>query len=161
MLKTRKLTGSGKTCRRPSRTNTQQRCPFHYRGLECKSRKSRYTLSNGQIWPWSIKWSRAKANKGFAKRPDFWWAYVYRGVKLLDPRALLLKLSCPYQSPGGLLNMHSLLQQIWDRPWESVFLTSLREFQMYWFWTTLWVSKVVVSYDTNISTHNWYTYIQF
>ena len=25
---------------RPTRTNTQKRCPFHYRGLECKSRKS-------------------------------------------------------------------------------------------------------------------------
>ena len=25
------------------RTNTQKRCPFHYRGLECKSRKSRNT----------------------------------------------------------------------------------------------------------------------
>ena len=29
--------------KRPSRTNTQKRCPFHYRGLECKSRKSRVT----------------------------------------------------------------------------------------------------------------------
>ena len=28
---------------RPFRTNTQKRCPFHYRGLECKSRKSRNT----------------------------------------------------------------------------------------------------------------------
>ena len=28
---------------RLSRTNTQQRCPFHYRGLECKGRKSRDT----------------------------------------------------------------------------------------------------------------------
>ena len=28
---------------RPSRTNTKKRCPFHYRGLECKSRKSRNT----------------------------------------------------------------------------------------------------------------------
>ena len=28
---------------RPSRTNTPERCPFHYRGLECKSRKSRNT----------------------------------------------------------------------------------------------------------------------
>ena len=27
-------------------------CPFHYRGLECKSRKSR---SNRQVWPWSTK----------------------------------------------------------------------------------------------------------
>ena len=28
-------------------------CPFHYRGLECKSRKSSDTWSNGQIWPCS------------------------------------------------------------------------------------------------------------
>ena len=48
---------------RPSRTNTQKRCPFHYRGLECKSRKSRNTWSNRQIWPGSTEWSRAKANR--------------------------------------------------------------------------------------------------
>ena len=36
------------------RTNTQKRCPFHYRGLECKSRKSRNTRSNMQIWPWNM-----------------------------------------------------------------------------------------------------------
>ena len=30
---------------------TPKRCPFHYRGLECKSRKSRNTWSNRQIWP--------------------------------------------------------------------------------------------------------------
>ena len=41
----------------------QKRCPFHYRGLECKSRKSRNTWSNWQIWPWSTEGSRAKANK--------------------------------------------------------------------------------------------------
>ena len=35
---------------RPSRTNTQERCPFHYGGLECKSTKSRNTWSNRQIW---------------------------------------------------------------------------------------------------------------
>ena len=29
----------------------KNRCPFHYRGLECKSRKSRNTWSNRQIWP--------------------------------------------------------------------------------------------------------------
>ena len=28
-----------------------QKCPFHSRGLECKSRKSRDTWSNRQIWP--------------------------------------------------------------------------------------------------------------
>ena len=48
---------------RPFRTNTQKRCPFHYRGLECKSTKSRNTWSNRQIWPWSTEWSRAKANR--------------------------------------------------------------------------------------------------
>ena len=48
---------------RPFRTNTQKRCPFHYRGLECKSRKSRNTWGNRQIWPWNTEWSRAKANR--------------------------------------------------------------------------------------------------
>ena len=31
----------------------KKRCPFHYRGLECKSRKSRDTWSNREIWPLS------------------------------------------------------------------------------------------------------------
>ena len=48
---------------RPFRTNTQKRCPFHYRRLECKSTKSRNTWGNRQIWPWSTEWSRAKANR--------------------------------------------------------------------------------------------------
>ena len=33
----------------------KKRCPFHYRRLDCKSRKSRNTWSNRQIWPWSIE----------------------------------------------------------------------------------------------------------
>ena len=33
----------------------QKRCPFHYRGLECKSRKSRNTWSNRHIWPWNME----------------------------------------------------------------------------------------------------------
>ena len=48
---------------RPSRTNTPKTCFFHYRGLECKSRKSRNTWSNRQIWPWNTEWSGAKANR--------------------------------------------------------------------------------------------------
>ena len=35
--------------------NTPERCPFHHRGLEYKSRKSRDTWNNRQIWPWSAK----------------------------------------------------------------------------------------------------------
>ena len=69
---------------RPSRTNTQKRCPSHHRGLEWKSRKSReysvtctpVTWSNRQVWPWSKEWSRAKANSvlprectGLSKHP--------------------------------------------------------------------------------------------
>ena len=36
---------------RPFRTNTPKIFPFHYGRLECKSRKSRNTWSNRQIWP--------------------------------------------------------------------------------------------------------------
>ena len=30
----------------------KKRCPFHYMGMECKSRKSRNTWTKKQIWPW-------------------------------------------------------------------------------------------------------------
>ena len=40
MLKKLKLTVLWRPIR-PFRTNTEKRCPFHYRGLGCKSRKSR------------------------------------------------------------------------------------------------------------------------
>ena len=40
---------------RPSRTNNQKTCPFHYRGLEYKGRKSGDTWSNRQDWPWSTE----------------------------------------------------------------------------------------------------------
>ena len=40
---------------RSSRTDTQKRCPFHYRGLACKGRKSTNTWSNRQIWPWNME----------------------------------------------------------------------------------------------------------
>ena len=36
---------------------------FHYRGLKCESQKSRDTWNNRQIWSWSTKRSRPKANK--------------------------------------------------------------------------------------------------
>ena len=50
---------------RPSRINKEKnkRCSFHFRGLECRRRKSRNTWSNRQIWPWSTEWSREKANR--------------------------------------------------------------------------------------------------
>ena len=33
----------------------KSRCPFHHRGLECKSGKSRDTWSNRQVWAWSTE----------------------------------------------------------------------------------------------------------
>ena len=41
----------------PSRINIPKIWPLHYRGLECKSRKSRNTWSNRQICSWSTKQS--------------------------------------------------------------------------------------------------------
>ena len=41
--------------------------PFHQKGMECKSRKSRDIWSNRQVWPWSTKWSRTKANRIFPR----------------------------------------------------------------------------------------------
>ena len=42
---------------RPSRTNTKKKgCPYYHRGLERKSRKSRDTWNNNQVWPWRRKW---------------------------------------------------------------------------------------------------------
>ena len=60
---------------RPSGTHTKKKkkdvlviiCPCHHRGMEYKSRKSRETWSNRQVWPWSAKWSRAKANRVLPK----------------------------------------------------------------------------------------------
>ena len=50
---------------RPTRPSTKNknRCPFHHRGLECKSMQSRDTWSNRHVWPWNTEWSRAKANR--------------------------------------------------------------------------------------------------
>ena len=39
----------------PVRTNTPKKSPFHYRGLECKSKKSRNTWTNRQMWPWNTE----------------------------------------------------------------------------------------------------------
>ena len=54
----------------------KKRCPFHHRRLECKNRKSIDTQSNRQVWTWSTKRSRVKANRvlstectGLSKHP--------------------------------------------------------------------------------------------
>ena len=32
-----------------------KKCPFHSRGMECKSRMLRNTWSNRQNWPWNVE----------------------------------------------------------------------------------------------------------
>ena len=51
-------------------------CFYHRLRSTHKSRKSRNTWSNRQIWPWNMEWSRAKTNRvlprkctGHSKRP--------------------------------------------------------------------------------------------
>ena len=41
----------------------KKRCPFHYRGLECKNRKWRNTWNNRPIETWSTEWSRANVSR--------------------------------------------------------------------------------------------------
>ena len=54
MPKKLKLISSIETSK-TSRTHTKKRCPFHHRGLECKSRMSRATWNNRQVSPWSTE----------------------------------------------------------------------------------------------------------
>ena len=74
-LKKLKLNGSMKTYW-PFRNKTPKRCPFHFRGLESKSKKSRNSWNNRLIWSWNTEWSRAKTNRvlprertGYSKHP--------------------------------------------------------------------------------------------
>ena len=67
-LKKLMLNGSMKTYKMFQNYHPPKRCPFNYRELECKSRKSRNTWSNRQIFPWNEEWSRAKANRVLPKK---------------------------------------------------------------------------------------------
>ena len=48
---------------RSFRTNTQKDILFIIEDWNTKSRKSRNTWRNRKIWPWSIEWGKAKANR--------------------------------------------------------------------------------------------------
>ena len=58
---------------RSSKKDIKKRCLFQHRGLKCENRESRDTWTNKTVWPWTTKWSRAKANS-FAKRMH--WSYI-------------------------------------------------------------------------------------
>ena len=80
-------------------------------GLECKSRKSRYTWGNRQAWPWSTKWSRAKANQSILKEISFEYPL----------ERLMLKLKLKYLATWCEELTH------WKRPWGKERLKARRE----------------------------------
>ena len=130
MLKKLKLNSSRKTTR-PFRTNTQKRCPFHYKGLECKSRNSRNTWSNRQIWPCSTEWSRAKANRvlprectGHSKHPlpttqeMTLYMYVARWSILKSDGLYSLQ---PKMEKLYTVSKNNSRSWLWHRPWTSFY----------------------------------------
>ena len=98
----------------PFRTNIQKRCPFHYRGLECKSRKSRNTWSNRQIWSWSTEWSRTKVNRVLPREN----ALVIENILFQQHKRRLYT----WTSPDGQhwnQTVHILCSQRWKSPIQS------------------------------------------
>ena len=117
---------------RPFRTNTQKRCPFHYRGLECKSRKSRNTWSNRHISPWSTEWSRAKANRvlprertGHSKHP---LPTTQEKTLHMDitrwpiPKSVWLYSLQPKMEKLYTVSKNKTRSWLWLRSWASFFL---------------------------------------
>ena len=99
-----------KTPTKPSRANTK-RCPFHHRGLERKSRKSRDTWSNRQIWPWNTKWSRENTNR------------VLPRVKLVLANILFQqhkKQLYTWTSPDGQYR-NQIDYILWAKKWKTIY----------------------------------------
>ena len=114
----------GMVLRRTTRpfTTNMKRCPFYHRGLEFQCRKSRDTWSNRQVWRWSTKCSRAKANRvlprkhtGNSKHPlpamqemtllidiNRWSMLKYDGLYSLQPEMEKLH-TVSKNKPGGWL----------------------------------------------------------
>ena len=106
-----------------SRTNTKKSCPFHHRGLECKSRKSRDTWSNRQVWSWSTKWSRTNANRvlprectGHSKHPI---STTQETTLHMDiTRWLILKSDWLYSLQLKMEKLYTVSKsKIWSRLW--------------------------------------------
>ena len=96
---------------RTFRTNTPKRCPFHYRGLECKSRKSRNTRSNRLIWPWSTEWSRAKTNRVL---PREYTGHSKHPLPTTQEKTLHMDITrWPTQKSDWLYSLHSKMEKLY------------------------------------------------
>ena len=116
---------------RPFRTSIQKICPFHYRGLECISRKSRNTWGNRQIWPWNMGWSRAKAHRvlprehtGHSKHP---LPTTQKKALHMDitrwstPKSDWLYSLQPKMEKLYTVNKNKTRSWLWLRPWTPYF----------------------------------------
>jgi len=50
----------------PFRINIKKKMSFSAQGVGMKSKKSRETQNKRQVWPWSMKWSRANGNRALS-----------------------------------------------------------------------------------------------
>ena len=114
---------------RPFRTNTQKRCPFHYRGLECKSRKSRNT------WKWSEMKSLSLARLFVTP-----WIVAYQAPPSIGFFRQEYWSGLPFPSPGNLpnpgieprsptLEADTLTSEPTGKPWSN---------RRIWPWSTQW-----------------------
>ena len=98
-----------------------KRCPFHNRGLEWKTRKSRDTWSNRQVWPWGTKWSRAKAKRilsrehiGHSKHP---FPTSQEMTLHMDNRRSIPKSNWLYSLQPKMEKIYSQKHKTWSWLW--------------------------------------------
>ena len=101
-------------------------CPFHYRWLECKSRKSRNTWSNRHIWPWNIEWSRAKTNRVLPRKctghnkhplPTTQEKTLYMNTRWSTPKSDWLYSLQPKMEKLYTVSKNKTRSWLWLRPW--------------------------------------------
>ena len=105
----------------------KKRCPFHHRGQECKSRKSRDTWSNRQIWPWCTEWSRAKATEPCQKnalviantlfQQHKRWLYTWTSPDGQHWNQIDYILYCQRWRSSIQSSKHKIRRWLWPRSW--------------------------------------------
>ena len=113
---------------RPSKTNTPKRCPFHYRGLECKSRKSRDTWSDRQIWPWNTKQSWSKANRVLPREHTGNSKHPLPKTQMINLQRDITKWSIP--KSDWLYSLQLKMENVYTVSWKKT-----RSWLLYRSWT--------------------------
>ena len=131
----------------PSRTNTQKRCPFHHRGLKCKSRKSKDQIrSVTQSCPTLCD----PMNHSMPGLPvhhqllEFTQTHVRRVSDAIQPSHPLSSPSPPAPNPSSIrvFSNESTLRMRWPKYWSFSFsiipskqIPRLISFRMDWLYT--------------------------